>query len=254
MEHTPTEQTDTDRHTRDRAILEEYLSGDSLALIGDRYGISRERVRQVLAEFGVKGRNPADAARVRNTRLASLHHDRIVAEFERVGTIAGTAARLAGEVPGVVVRHVLEGRTETRRPRDYHRQFSDTSILNAIRRADSSGANTTAKYTVWRGTPEGHGAPSIPLVVMRFGSWAKARQYAGLNVTRQSTGNRRSFSDDDITTAVERFLSACTATGRRPSARAYDNWAATVGNVPRLSTIRIRTNRAWTSLVAKAGK
>lgn len=50
-------------------MAEQYKSGETLQQIGDEYGISRERVRQILAKHGVK-RSQGGQARALADRLA----------------------------------------------------------------------------------------------------------------------------------------------------------------------------------------
>src|SRR5690606_26760398 len=40
-------------YARDADMVQRYCSGESLQKIGDRYGITRERVRQIVKSFGV---------------------------------------------------------------------------------------------------------------------------------------------------------------------------------------------------------
>jgi hypothetical protein len=47
---------------RERAIAARYKAGETLKQIGDSYGITRERVRQILASLGVDRRTAAERA------------------------------------------------------------------------------------------------------------------------------------------------------------------------------------------------
>jgi hypothetical protein len=63
---------------RERAIAARYRAGETLQQIGDDYGITRERVRQILHSIGVKRRSVAETAYLR-----SLARRRRLAEWER---------------------------------------------------------------------------------------------------------------------------------------------------------------------------
>lgn len=62
---------------RERAIAARYKSGETLQQLGDAYGITRERVRQILHSIGVERRSATERA-----YLASLERRRRFAEWQ----------------------------------------------------------------------------------------------------------------------------------------------------------------------------
>jgi hypothetical protein len=63
---------------RERAIAARYKAGETLQQISESYGITRERVRQILASIGIERRSPAERA-----YMARLERQRRFAEWQR---------------------------------------------------------------------------------------------------------------------------------------------------------------------------
>lgn len=241
--------------SRNTDILHAYMSGETLEQIGRTHGITRERVRQILAKNGINRRSTGESVSLKHARIADARRDDILAAYRTHGTVLSVIEEFSGQVPSRVVRDVLSEvsvaqRYRSRAPRK--RAHTDQSMLAALVRAQDAGATTIKEYTDWRATEGDPDIPSVPLLVMRYGSWRGARAAAGLT-TVSTGGDRKSFTDDELYDAVKRFVAACEGSGTYPSARAYADWSKNVGNVPRLSTVRSRTNRRWVDLVDQQG-
>lgn len=66
-----------DRQFRQQAMVHRYIAGETLQQIGDYFGLSRERVRQILADAGVVGREvKADRAVMRQEHEQSTRDQR----------------------------------------------------------------------------------------------------------------------------------------------------------------------------------
>jgi hypothetical protein len=203
-------------------------------------------------------RTPTDSVRLRHERLATTHRTTVEAEFERLGTIAAVVRSLTGRIPAPVVRHILAPKAgqQRRRPTTQPtRRLSDSHVMSTIRRADTLGIDSAAGYAAWRLSPEGAGAPSLALIQHRYGGWNKARSLAGLPVRPGKGATALRWTDDDIDTAVTRFVTACAATGTTPTERAYTTWASKVDGMPSYSTVRSRSAVRWVELTnAKAAR
>lgn len=87
---------------RDLRILRRHLDGETLADIGSDLGISRERVRQIVAKFGAKSKREISASRCAEM-LAAIRKDNLTANeaAARFGVSFSSAyrvGRLAGHV------------------------------------------------------------------------------------------------------------------------------------------------------------
>lgn len=245
---------------RNEEAAARYMAGATLAEIGEELGVTRERVRQILDKQGVKRRSRMSAHRNGVSRISSEHAKGINDAFDRELSIRSVVEQYKGVVPASVVREILSPRAEQQRkrtPKGLPRKFSDTDIKNAIRRAEDEGFTSSQSYVKWRETmvAKGEEMPSVATITVRYGSWSSARREAGATVVRsRNSKSCRVFTDEDINAAVRRFVSAATAKGVHPSARAYDEWARKVGNAPLLSTVRARTGRNWSALTYRPSR
>lgn len=239
--------------SRDTDIFHAYTGGQTLEQIAQTYGITRERVRQILEKQGVNRRSTTETVGIRHRRLLEEHRQEIGSVFEKTGSVKATVQHFSGRVPAAAVKSVLADIPQHQRYRrraTRGRVHTEESMLKSLRRADRAGARTIQAYREWRSDVSS--APSVPLLVMRYGSWRAARTAAGLDTVVAGTPPKL-FTDADIHSAVSRFVRACKQSGAYPSARAYDNWARVVGGVPMLSTVRTRTNSSWIDLVERHG-
>jgi len=245
--------------TRNEEAATRYMAGATLEEIGRELGVTRERVRQILAKQGVKRRSGASAYANGVSRVVAEFGPAINEAFDRTKSIRSVVAEFRGSVPGNVVRSVLAPRAgEELRPRGgASAKFTDEDIKKAILSAEAEGASSTQSYSRWRSTKvaEGQEIPSVATITVRYGTWSSARKEAGANVVRvRRSRSSRIFTDADIDAAVRRFVAAARSKGVNPSSRAYDEWARRVGNAPLLSTVRARTGRKWSSLTYRPEK
>jgi len=254
MEDTPSATKTT--AARDTDIYYSYVEGQTLAEIGERHGITRERARPLLNKQGVTRRSTTESATVRNRAAREKYADYIHACYRKYGNIADTVKHCADKVPASVVKSVIADMTPAERNAHRNRPlkertYDDAAMRTALARATDAGATTITAYREWRDTPAGEGSPPTALLIMRYGSWRQARAAAGLE-SSSTTGRRRTFTDAEIYGAVNRFVVACESNGLYPSANQYETWSKAVGGVPTLSTVRQRTNSTWLETVATA--
>lgn len=218
--------------------------GLTLDGIGQLYGVTRERVRQILDEYGRPSqmggppvrraqRQAALAARVDQARgeIVALYRagrriDEIVVQL---GLPAKDVSRVVDEVLGVE-REAIRGRKiAASKPR-----VSEEEMLASLRRAakDMGEAFTTDEFAAWA---KKHGVIGPQTVHKRFGSWNEARRRAGLPVMSRHPREPRSdmISERDCLAAV---LGLAAELGRTPSAQEYER----SGRRPTVSTIRTR--------------
>ena len=246
--------------TRNEEVATRYMAGATMAEIGKDIGVTRERVRQILDQQGVKRRSRSSAHQNTVSKIVAANKDVINGSFNKEMNIKAVVSQYKGVIPAHIIRDVLSPRkNEQNLPqnRGAVRMFQDEQIIAAIQEAEIAGATSTQSYSKWRKTESlsGRKLPSVATITVRYGTWSTARKKAGASIVRSRNSNScRIFSDVDIESAVRRFVSAAGTKGVNPSARAYDEWARRVGNAPLLSTVRARTGRKWSSLTYRPKK
>jgi hypothetical protein len=243
--------------TRDEKMAAMYVAGKTLQEIGDAYGVTRERVRQVLSKQEVSRRKPLDQAR--RTHDASVEANRgiILRLFKEKRNIKDTVAAFSGAIPARVVREVLApvAHTQVLTRKNSDKDFSDDQIAAAIIEAEQLGFTSVISYGAWREAQakEGRRVPSVATITVRHGSWSSARRVAGARiVTKRMSPSCQVFTDEQIQESVDRFVAAVVQVGSTPTTRRYDEWSRKVGNVPLLSTVRARTGKSWSSLTRES--
>jgi hypothetical protein len=65
---------------RDEAIVKLYATGETLEVVGKTFGLTRERIRQILFDMGVERRSGAETARIkRRIKFAQWQAQRVAA-------------------------------------------------------------------------------------------------------------------------------------------------------------------------------
>lgn len=242
-----------------RLYYEEYLT---LQQIGDRYGVSRERVRQILSateEFPTNGKTRRaqlpDRTRRRSDDAAAAQADQIV-HLYRLGF---TARRIADEIPGASTRSVAalirSSTSEVERKRIQGQKIaagklraSEEEMLDSLRRAvrDLGEDFTYVQFAEWARRA---GVVGPQTYIHRFGSWAEARERVGLETPlRVKKGHRSDRTTKEECLAAVRAVAA--DLGHLPSASEYDRFRTP--EMPSLATARWRLgNGGWGEALAE---
>lgn len=178
--------------TRDRntIIRDRVLGGATLAEVAEDYGLTRQRVSQLMA--GTPG---WDGEKRRSARAAE----------KKAEAAAGRRLRLPRGERG--------GRART---------WTNTMILNSLRAASPAGIAPSAIQ--WRYTGQ---HPSVTVIVTRFGSWNAACAAAGL-ITHRAPFDRAAITDEQLIGFVAEYLAGEPPTpGDRGGIRGYTHWAQT---------------------------
>lgn len=234
---------------RTKAMYRTYEAGATLAEIGERYGVSRERVRQLFRDAGLPTRSIGEAAALKHRRLFGANREAIVNGFESGKTAEIIAAEQA--LPLNLVREVLAEdprrarmmNVRSRRKRNGPR-YSDDELIDCLRSASLAigGVLTTAAYSSLAKAsafPDGRTWPTHQTPSNRFGSWRAALERAGLESNPPSAiAGQRIFTRGhciDAVLEVERDV------GRLPTASDYEEFAAKMGGaLPSIATVRNR--------------
>lgn len=194
-------------NNRDFLMVEGLESGLTLHSVGDLYGVTRERVRQIAAQQGLIMKELRKLQREQSDRRArrvarhiygvSLTHPELTLE-----ELADWA-----EADEETVRRSLEHRVVVHEVRvnDWASGISDEELLTALRTwAGQESKHTGDNYTAWA---ELHGFPGRQTAQNRFGGWNNALEVAGLGHLARSRGGRRPvISDEEIWGSILLFF------------------------------------------------
>lgn len=238
------------RSTRARTMIDMRVEGGTLQEIGDRFGVTRERVRQILRAEGV---DSADIMAARTERVAATiasHHDQVM-ELYREGLditeIAGRIGVTAGELRVAVRADATPADRAARRARRRRCPdvtYSDEDLLRGIRRAaqELGDVPTSAGYLK---LARRLGLPSLPTVTNRLGGWSEAVRAAGMTPNPTHDGYTRRWSSDACWRALRRLISEL---GDAPTAQQYQMLSEGDDDLPSLATVRHRLGR-WSGVV-----
>jgi len=166
-----------------------YVGGATLEEVGARFGITRERVRQVFREAGISTRSITETHVLRHDRLVNQRGAEICKAFSESRDVEAVSRQL--NVPRTVVKEVVTQHfppgsrafpKKTRPP-----MYSTTELLAFLQEAGTAvpGRLTTgtyARYARGHRTGDGRPWPSFQTHAKRFGSWRGALLEAGLPV------------------------------------------------------------------------
>lgn len=239
-------------------IIERRWQGLTLREIGAEFGLTRERVRQLLMKHEGPSADAVRHLRAAQARSAERTHQEAVSgtlhdALDRRGPMtAGELAEITGLEASDVSKHWPEelahlrlwgsGQGESR--------WTDEDIYEALRRASiyEFPLSTTAYSELLRiGQIEG---PSVPRIWQRFGSWTTACAAAG--VVASAARNREydsKWSDEELLQLVRSYLMDPDAPN---SARRFDEWKrANAPDGPSAQTLRNRFG-SWNELKRRA--
>lgn len=229
--------------TRNEQILTRWSAGLTLDEVGAEFGVTRERVRQIVKSSGwAREFTPADRReQARNEELAALEAawlDTIRAAALRAGSgqaIADETGLAYRDVMDILRRNAIDclgvGRYD---PRD--KDFSDQDLIDALlaAREANGGTLTSQSYRAW--VDRNPGQPSGVTVANRFRTWSQACKAAGIEARSQD--RKVYWTWPRLIDAVRRFLAE--HPDERPTVAAYDAWASGHKDRPSLALVRIR--------------
>jgi hypothetical protein len=226
--------------------------------VGMRFGVTRERVRQVFREAGISTRSSAETHTLRRDRLVPQRGKEICASFSVSKDIDDVARRL--KIPRAIVKEIVETHCpppERRRgPRAISLRYPTDELIAFLREASTTvqgalSASVYGKYAKERRTSDGRLWPTYQTYVKRFGSWRGALLEAGLPTKPRGrySGNRK-FSEEDC---IQALRNAAKTLGKVPTAGEYSALArASGGALPSQMTLRKRCGN-WYQALARAG-
>ena len=235
-----------------RALRERGFSLDEIAV---RYGVSRERVRQILRAHGAPDpEQVADARRRRAAQLAEQRVDELLAlwrsgaEPRSAATALGlqaaacrsTIARFATDVDKAARRASLSDSRGTQ-------TYSERDIIVALR-AVAAGLGRVPSAKEYALLARGLELPSLPTVLNRMGGWSRAVAAAGMTPVAAPVSSRRRRWTESACWAALRSVVA--ELGEIPTVLSYERHAAGRADLPSSATLRNRLGR-WSAITAQ---
>lgn len=247
---------------RAAAIFADYSSGATLQEIGERYGVSRERVRQILKAHGYPVRSVKEAAALRRASERAMA-PQIAALCDELGDPRKVADRLG--VSYATVQEVLglkaaddsqPASAQRRKLGKTQKLYTNEELLECLKMASGQlgGVLTTSAYSKFirgRTLSNGRPWPSNQSLQLRFGSWREALQQAGLRANPTSAiAGQRIF---EIGHCVDAVRHVARELGHSPTAAEYERIArASQGGLPSVATVRHRLG-GWLDALRAAG-
>lgn len=204
------------QQTRDEAIASEYTTDgfSTLDSIGQKYGLTRERVRQIIAKTVSGTREElAEKRRQDAVRRHLATAENLIASDATVASI-GALSEITGISIGFIndnaadftqVTDEIARRRHQRRldsPRPSVRKFTDEDIYSTLRRISSAHAGNPVTVTMYledRRADE----PSLSLIQLRMGSLISACEKAGV-ASGAARGKRAVYGPTELINSIEK--------------------------------------------------
>jgi len=240
------------RVRRMQALREQGWSLDEIAL---RFGVSRERVRQIMRAHG--GPAPEDIAEARRRRAEADAEARIDELLTRWR--AGEQPRVAASELGLqaaACRSTIErfatdadraARKASMAGARWVQTYSDRDIILALVSVSARvGRVPSAKEYAAHARELNY--PSLPTVLNRMGGWTSALQATGMTpLGTPSRTRKRRWTDEACWAALRTVVDEL---GEIPTVLAYERHAAGRDELPSSATLRNRLGR-WSSITTQ---
>jgi hypothetical protein len=233
---------------RNAEMVDRRRKGQTLDEIGQHFGLTRERVRQI-----IKGIDPTLVARevgkikrkVRAEKVSLARNEirrRIYGQWDLISHLTVTEIGIKLEISEAAIKDalsktrlaILEG-NEVRDNANLQ-QFTDAQIKKALRDAAMFGTPLTAKkYAALLQSGKIHG-PSVPRLVQRFGGWIAACEFAKVQPGQAPRSYSREWSNKKLFEILVEFLKDPIA--ESDSYAAFDKWLRTKEGYPSAQTVR----------------
>jgi uncharacterized protein (DUF433 family) len=230
--------------------------GLTLDQIAASYGVSRERVRQLLGAHDLPAADELAHARRRRAEERALARMDDLLERWRSGEAVAAIARALG-LQAAPSRRVIAGcatdadratrRASLAAARTRARTYSDADIVRALNTV-AAHLGRTPHAKEYAELSRELGCPSLPTVLNRMGGWSAALQAAGLSAARAPSHPRaRRWTADACWVALRLAVAEL---GAMPTVAAYDRYARGRNDLPSAATVRNRVGR-WSTITTQ---
>ena len=224
-----------------------YKCGDSLEQVGQRVGLTRERIRQLFEKHKLPKLSLGE-----RRALDLLHVNEALRLFQELGDERAVAQKTG--LPVAMIKRILAERlpnAKLYRPRPQPRpRYSDEELVQCLVTASAAigGVLRVGTYKAFAKSqqmPDGRPWPGNQTLQNRFGTWRNALGRAGLRGNKSSPIlGQRLFEPEHCIDAIREVARSLQ---RVPTAREYEEYAGrAAGAVPSLATIRHRFD-SWHS-------
>ena len=232
-----------------------YLAGDSLAVIGEREGVSGERIRQLFRAAGYPTLGRAHSNRQRSQERRAELQAPVVDAYRRLESITDVAKQLRISVAlatSVLAEAEIEtGRRRTRstaplRP-EVTAKFCTDVLTEAARRGGGTISEKRYQAMLRAGaSTDGQAWPWPSTVLARLGTttWNEALAMAGVPQCSPGTGSRGVDNQE----LVALLFDLRATLGRLPTASEFAK-AASSNGLPGIQSVKRRFG-SWDSFVA----
>lgn len=238
---------------RARDMHEIYANGGTLEAVGQQYGLTRERVRQIFRDQGL----PTIPLGDRRRRVHEKRADEIIDKYRELRD-EREVARVLG-LPRVVVEEVLRKRlsaSELRKRTKHGKKYSNDELIAMLCQASEALGGVLTKddfesYARERQLSDGRPWPTAQTHMHRFGTWRKALEAAGLRANPTSAiAGQLLFTEAQCIDALRHLAREL---DKAPTVAEYEAYAKEMnGAFPSSATIRNRFG-SWYDALAKAG-
>ncbi|MGI8675511.1 MAG: homing endonuclease associated repeat-containing protein [Nocardioidaceae bacterium] len=234
-----------DARQRAEVMAERWRSGDTLAAIGDDFGLSRQRVQQILHHHGLATAEDAAQAR-RKARDRVDDRERMRTWLTKNPGASRSQLAAAVHLPSARVGALLEDDMRRLLVTNHTQasRWSDDEVLDGLRRAaaESGQPLTGEAYRRWMAE---HGGPTSGRIGQRWGTWRKACLAAGLDVGPVKRTYNRRWSKGLMISLVADYLAETKGAGTHSG---FKEWARHRMDSPSPTTLR---NTFWASTEAR---
>lgn len=227
---------------RNHSIVNLRREGKTLGEIGEIFGVTRQRVQQILSKVGGPTRQEIES--LRETIKVERSDDIKWRAMEMNRTDPSLTLQQVAEVlnvPSTDLGRLLFANERilfAKPARTVKLTWSDEEIMRSLKEAATlEFPLTAAAYSrlIDDGFIKG---PSVARICQRFRSWQAACDVADVEAGRRTRPlNLSRWTDDDLLAAVIRYLKLSESTG---SVSDYDAWASDQDDVPSMGTLRNR--------------
>lgn len=246
-------------HLRERNadFVRMYAAGATLQEIGQKYGITREAVRQILVKcsqgLDLSFKEATDALKAaREAEAHAYQESRVLAWSQQNPGLPLSQAEKDLGMDAAQVRRYLQDRVKYHpRPtsetqRGNRQRWSDEDLLQMIRQCKEETGRITANcFNQWS---VARGGPTKQTPTNRFGTWAQAVEQAGVSGT-YAVQRKRAYQETDFWAALVEY---CQSSTDNFSVEGYENWQREKENRPSATLLRYRLKLGWPEMIAKA--
>lgn len=234
-----------------------YEAGATLEEVGQAFGVTRERVRQLFRQHGLPTRGVRGTYQMQRALTIRKYAERIKERFRALRDVDLVAQEL--ELPRSLVATVVTDSftpAQRRKRKATPKKYTDEELIGFLQIASQTlgGVLTAYGYTEYsreQATADGRPWPTHQTHALRFGSWRDALKAAGLAANRSSgIAGQRIFGDGHC---IDALRAAARALERPPTAAEYEEFARTSnGAFPSQATVRHRLGK-WYEALERAG-